>query len=344
MVVSDILLFVRIAETMSFKDAAEHLGMSRAQASKRIAALEEAVGARLIYRSTRSISLTATGELMLGYYRHIFETMEEAKVAVESLRSTCAGRLRFSMPTCIGAALLPRLYSEFIPRHPHLVLEAHTSESCVDIVAGGYDVAIRMAQRLDDSTLTARRIATSSLVLAAAPSYLLEHGLPAHPGELTGHRCLGLHGAKHHGPAWSFSAAAERLAVPVRLWATSDTHLALVTAACAGLGLIYVPMVTIARELRQGRLQAVLPEFCRGVECGIHAVHAGRTPARNVTALIEFVRDTIATFDGVKEQKPLPIQMSHQAGRHVPRAPLSDVAAVERPTADTLRRASDLIR
>jgi DNA-binding transcriptional LysR family regulator len=193
MVISDILLFVRIAETLSFKEAAQHLGMSRAQVSKRIAALEKAVGARLIYRSPRSISLTAAGELLLGYYRHIFDTMEEAKVAVENLRSTCSGRLRFSMPTCIGATLLPRLYCEFMPRHPHLLLEAHTSESCVDIVAGGYDVAIRMAQRLDDSTLTARRLATSSLVLAAAPAYLQERGSPGHPAELTRHRCLGLH-------------------------------------------------------------------------------------------------------------------------------------------------------
>ena len=336
MVISDILLFVRIAETLSFKEAAQHLGMSRAQVSKRIAALEEAVGARLIYRSTRSISLTGAGELLLGYYRHIFDTMEEAKVAVENLRSTCAGRLRISMPTCIGAALLPRLYGEFLPRHPHLLLEAHTSESCVDVVAGGYDVAIRMAQRLSDSRLTARRLATSSLVLAAAPGYLVKHGSPAHPAELPRHRCLGLQGAKHHTPVWSFAAAAaaERLTVPVNFWAASDTHLALVDAACGGLGLIYVPTVTIARELRQGKLQAVLPEFCRGVECGIHAVHVGRTPARNATALIEFVRETIATFDGVKEQKPVP--------RHVPCEPLPDATVLDRLAAGDLRVASEL--
>jgi DNA-binding transcriptional LysR family regulator len=334
MVISDILLFVRIAETLSFKEAAQHLGMSRAQVSKRIAALEKAVGARLIYRSPRSISLTAAGELLLGYYRQIFDTMEEAKVAVENLRSTCSGRLRFSMPTCIGATLLPRLYCEFMPRHPHLLLEAHTSESCVDIVAGGYDVAIRMAQRLDDSTLTARRLATSSLVLAAAPAYLQERGSPGHPAELTRHRCLGLHGAKHHGPVWTFVAAAKRLAVPVSFWAASDTHLALVDAASDGLGLIYVPMVTIASELRQGKLLAVLPEFCRGVECGIHAVHAGRTTARNVAAFIEFVRDTISTFDGVKERKlVLP---------HVPCEPPPEPGVLDRLAAGTLHLPCEL--
>ena len=86
----------------------EQLDISRSQVSKRIAALEEELGTRLIYRSPRSISLTSAGETLLGYYRHIFDTMEEAKFAVENLSNTCSGRLRFSMPTCLGAALLPR--------------------------------------------------------------------------------------------------------------------------------------------------------------------------------------------------------------------------------------------
>jgi DNA-binding transcriptional LysR family regulator len=171
-------------------------------------------------------------------------------------------------------------------------------------------------------------------VLAAAPAYLREHGSPAHPAELTRHHCLGLHGAKHHGPVWNFAAAAKRLAVPMSFWAASDTHLALVDAACDGLGLIYVPMVTIASELRQGKLLAVLPEFCRGVECGIHAVHVGRTPARNATALIDFVRDTISTFDGVKEKKPVP--------PHVRCEPLPDAAVLDRLASGTLQLPSEL--
>ena len=304
MAISEILLFVRIAETLSFKEAAKHLNISRSQVSKRIAALEEELGTPLIYRSPRSICLTSAGETLLGYYRHIFDTMEEARVAVESLKNTCTGRLRCSMPTCLGAALLPRLHSEFLPQHPNILLEAHASETCVDVVGGGYDVVIRVAQRLSDSTLTARRLAISPLVVAAAPSYLHKHGIPAHPSELTRHHCLGLHGAKAAGATWHFLPPHERLSVPVSFWAASDTNLALVLAASAGLGFIYVPKATIADELRQGKLQAVLLEFCRGVDWGIHAVHAGRLPTRNAAALIEFVRDAIATFDGVYDQNP----------------------------------------
>ncbi len=298
MIISDIFLFVRIAETLSFKEAAEHLGMSRSQVSKRIAALEDDLGTRLIYRSPRSISLTSAGETLLRYYRQIFDTMEQARSALENLSKTCSGRLRFSMPTCLATALLPRLHGEFLPRHPNVVLDAHASDACVDIVSGGYDVVIRIAQRMCDSTLTARRLATSPLVIAAAPTYLARHGVPLHPSDLTRHHCLGLQSAKQSGAAWQFHRGEDRFSVPVNLTTVSDTNLALVPAAAAGLGFVYLPMVSVARELRQGRLQPVLTEFCRGPDWGIHAVHAGRTPSRNAAALIEFVREAITTLDG----------------------------------------------
>ena len=297
--IADMLLFVRIAETLSFKEAAKHLGISRSQASKRIAALEDELGTTLIYRSPRSISLTSAGETLFAHYRRIFDMMEEARLAVEHLTNAPIGRLRFSMPTCLGCGLLPKLYSEFLPRYPGIVLDAHTSESCVDIVAGGYDVAIRVAQRLTDSTLTARRIATSPLVLAAAPSYLQERGIPSHPAELARHRCLGLQRSKQPSAAWYFRAENERFSVPIDFWAVSETNLALGRAACSGLGFVYLPLGVIANKLQHGALQSVLPEFCRGIEAGIYAVHAGRTPTKNAAVFIDFVRDALLTFDGI---------------------------------------------
>ncbi len=313
MIISDILLFVRIAETLSFKEAAEHLGMSRSQVSKRIAALEDDLGTRLVYRSPRSISLTSAGETLLRYYRQIFDTMEQARSALENLSKTCGGRLRFSLPTCLATTLLPRLHSEFLPRHPSVNLDAHASDACVDIVSGGYDVVIRIAQRLCDSTLTARRLATSPSIVAAAPTYLARHGVPLHPCDLARHHCLGLQSARHSGAAWQFHRGSERLSVPVNLTTVSDTNLALVSAAAAGLGFVYLPMVSLARELRDGRLQTVLTEFCGAPDWGIHAIHAGRTPSRNAAALIEFVRDAIGTLDGVDAPRAA---SAHRAATH----------------------------
>ena len=113
---------------------------------------------------------------------------------------------------------------------------------------------IRVAQRLTDSTLTARRLATSPMVLAAAPSYLREHAAPAHPAELARHRCLGLQRPKQPGTAWHFRGPSGRFSVPIDFWAVSDTNLALVRAACSGLGFVYVPLGVIANKLQQGTL------------------------------------------------------------------------------------------
>jgi DNA-binding transcriptional LysR family regulator len=296
MISADVLLFVKVAETASFKDAARQLNMSPSQASKRIASLEAELGARLFYRTPRSISLTSAGETLLHYYRRIHEMAEASRAAIATL-SKPRGRLRFSVPTCLGAALLPRLYAYFAKRYPQIQLDAHTSESFVDIVAGGYDVVIRVAQRLTDSALTAQRLGTSPLVVAAAPSYLDAHGTPSNPAELAKHQCLGLRTAQLSTARWHFTTPNGPIAVPVHLTATSDTNLALVLAARSGLGLIYVPRAVIANELRQNALRAVLSEFCKGVEWGIYAVHSGKTPTSNAAVFIEFVRTLLPQLE-----------------------------------------------
>src|ERR1043165_3818851 len=266
MAIEDILVFIRVADALSFKEAAKHLNISRSQASKRIAALEAELGTPLIYRTPRSISLTSAGETLLEHYRRILDLMEQARTALGQLNAGHLGRLRISMPTCLGTRLLPQLYEAFLAQHPRLLLDVHVSEAAVDIVAGGYDVVFRVAQRLSDSTLTARRLATSPLVLAAAPGYLLEHGVPVDVLELATHRCLGLDSGKQLSTSWQFCRGHQRCNVPITLRVASDTHLSLVQAASAGLGFIYVPKVVIAEELQRGTLQAVLPQFCQGID------------------------------------------------------------------------------
>jgi DNA-binding transcriptional LysR family regulator len=298
MVTTDVLLFVRVAQTASFKEAARQLSISASQASKRIALLENDLGARLLYRSPRSISLTSAGETLLEHYRRICDLMEESRAAVRNHNTPC-GRLRFSMPSCLGAALLPKLHTEFANRYPEIRLDAHTSESLVDVVGGGYDVVIRVAQRLTDSTLTARRLITSPLVVAAAPAYLEKHGTPSTLSELARHACLGIRTLKPAPTKWAFTTPEGPLAIPVNLTVATDSNLALVLAGCAGLGLVYLPQAIIANELRQERLRAVLAPFCKGVEWGIFAVHSGKTPTRNAAVFIDFVRSLLPELDRI---------------------------------------------
>jgi DNA-binding transcriptional LysR family regulator len=215
--------------------------------------------------------------------------VEESRAAIGKL-SKPSGRLRFSVPTCLGAAMLPKLHTDFAKRYPQIQLDAHTSEAFVDIAGGGYDVVIRVAQRLTDSTLTARRLATSPLVVAAAPGYLEKHGTPADVAELARHRCLGLKSAKPCATKWRFTSPQGEIAVPVNLTTVTDSNLALVLAARAGLGLVYVPQAVIANELHQGALRAVLVDFCKGIEWGVFAVHSGKTPTSNAAVFIDFVR------------------------------------------------------
>jgi DNA-binding transcriptional LysR family regulator len=310
MITSDVLLFVRVAETGSFKEAARQLNISPSQASKRIAALEADVGAPLFYRSPRSISLTRGGETLLQYYRRIHALSEEARASIRKLGKP-SGRLRFSLPTCLGAALLPRLHAEFAKRYPEIQLDAHTTEAFVDIVAGGYDVVIRVAQRLTDSTLTARRLATSPLVVAASPAYLERQGTPTAITDLTNHKCIGLR-STHAGTArWRFMTSTGEISVPVHLTTVTDTNLALVLAARSGLGLVYVPHAVIANELHQGVLRPVLREFCKGIEWGVFAVHSGKTPTSNAAVFIDFVRELLPALELIDRwQASLPMSLS----------------------------------
>jgi hypothetical protein len=112
-----------------------------------------------------------------------------------------------------------------------------------------------------------------------------------------------LQGTKQAGAAWQFRAMNAAISVPINLWVIADTHLALVLAACSGIGFIYVPKVVIAAQLRQGTLQSVLPELCKGIEWGIYAMHCGRSPTKNAAALIDFVREILPTIDGVESHK-----------------------------------------
>lgn len=303
MISSDVVLFVRVAESASFKEAARQLRISPAQASKRIASLESDLGARLLYRNPRSLSLTSAGETLLEHCRRLCELAEESRAAIGRLGKP-QGRLRFSVPTCLGATLLPKLYAAFAQRYPQIQLDAHTSETFVDIVAGGYDVAIRIAQRLTDSTLTAQRLITSPLVVAAAPRYLEKHGTPAEAADLAKHRCLGLKSAGTRAPKWQLMTPKGPVALAVNVTTATDSSLALILAARAGLGLIHVPRALIANELRQGTLQAVLPELCAGVEWGLFAVHSGKSPTPNAAVFIEFVRAVLPELERIDRWQP----------------------------------------
>jgi DNA-binding transcriptional LysR family regulator len=301
----DALLFVRVAESLSFKDAAAQLGISRSAASKRIALLEKELGVTLINRNPRSISLTHAGAVVLEQSRTICNTVAELHQALHGHGLQPVGALQVAIPTTLGAALLPALLTEFVPNYPKLTLSVHLVDGDVDIVGSGFDVALVLARRLEDSGLTARRLATSRQVLVASPDYLVRHGVPRDIKDLLRHRCLDIGYARKKVAAWRFSDQDRFVDIEVPLAMTANSYLVLNLAACFDMGLIYVPEIYVASDVERGRLRFVLPECTKSIDWGLYAVYANRKASENVSAFIEFVRARIGYLEKRDRWMPL---------------------------------------
>jgi DNA-binding transcriptional LysR family regulator len=308
---ADARIFFHVAETLSFKHAAERLSMSRSAVSKRVAQLERELGTALINRTPRSISLTEAGKTLREHCRDIERAVEAAEDAVKDQDREPIGVVLLSMPTSFGAALMPMLMTDFERRYPQVTLSAHFSEPFVDVVSGGYDVVFRVAQKLTDSSLVAQRLSVSPKVLVAAPAYLDAHGTPVHVRELKKHRCLGLGYGSENRTQWRFSGPAGPIDVPIRYAFTANNDLGLNLAACLGAGFLYTAEVLVSSELARGRLKVVLPEFCQGLEYGVFAIYPQKRPPAKVRVLIGFVKQRLPTLHEHDRWAPL----NYESGR-----------------------------
>ena len=285
----DALLFIKLAETQSFKASAAQLGISRSAASKRIALLEKALGTTLINRTPRSLSLTHTGTLVLEQCRKMCEAIENVQQAVHGHGMQPVGALQIALPTPLGVALLPTLMHEFVRSYPKVTLSVHLVDGSVDIVAGGYDVAFTVSRRLADSSLSAQRLIMTRQVLAASPTYLRRNGTPTKVQELVKHKCLGMGYAGTKHSTWQFFDV-EPLDVHVRYAVTFNNYLLLSHAACQDMGFIYVPDLFVRNEMLRGQLVSVLPAATAHVESGLFSIYPRRDPPEKVRAIVDFVK------------------------------------------------------
>lgn len=289
----DACLFVRIAETLSFKEAASQLGLSRSAASKKIALLEKELGAMLINRSPRRITLTPAGEAVLGACRAICDAAQQAHSAIREEEQSGTTALTVSVPAGLGGALLPTLLAEFISAHPRIRLRVRLTEQQVDAVTSGYDVVIHCARKLADSNFSVQRLGVTRDVLVAAPAYLEKHGVPRHVRELSRANCLGFGAGANKATRWRFVGPDGPHEVPVTYVLSADSSVVLNSAACLGLGFLYVPEIYVLSELQRGRLKRVLPEFCQSSESGIYAIYPRRNKPAGVKAFVDFLRERL---------------------------------------------------
>ena len=266
--------FVAVVEAGSFVGAADATGLSKAAVSRHVAELEQRLGARLLHRTTRRLSLTDDGQLFFTRAKEMLAAIDEAESEISSRSGEPSGLLRINAPLTFGVLHLAPLWGRFAQLYPKVSLDIELSDRVVDLVEEGYDLAVRITN-LPNSQLVSRRLASTRMVACASPQYLALHGTPKHPRELAQHEVISYSywAARNE---WTFTAPDDSL-VTVRTHArihanNGDTCRA---AALDHQGIILQPDFLVADDLRRGDLVELLPTY-RAMTLGIHAVYPSR--------------------------------------------------------------------
>ena len=282
--------FVRVAETHSFSEAARRLHASQSAVSRAVSGLEAELGARLLHRTTRSLTLTEAGR---GYFERaarILADLGEANLAVTQLQAAPRGRLRVNAPMSFGFLHLAPALPDFLALYPELAVDLSMSDRFVDLIEEGVDVAVRIGA-LEDSSLIARKLAPIRRVVCASPAYLKARGTPLEPDDLKQHDCLcNSNIAVQH--EWRFAAADGKIwPVDVHGRLSANNGDALRIAALKGLGRANLPTFIVGADLQAGTLVTVLDEF--GVQdLAMSAVYPpGRHLSPKVRAFVDFLAD-----------------------------------------------------
>jgi DNA-binding transcriptional LysR family regulator len=272
---NDLMLFARIVEAGSFSAAAERIGQPKSTVSRRISQMEAALGERLLQRTTRKLVVTEFGRSLLDHARKVAEEVEAVGALAQHRQLAPSGRLRVSAPPDFAHFGLSDVVTRYLKDYPNISLELDLSPRRVDLVAENFDIAIRMGDLPDDSTLAARQVVRQTWALYAAPSYLAEHGIPEHPDELLKHDLLCILRRNGAQPEWELTRGKVRWqrAVPARIAANSPDLLA--RQAAAGMGIADTTAHFAKQYLRTGQLVRVLPEWSPPMSTG-WAVFPGR--------------------------------------------------------------------
>lgn len=283
--------FVRAAAAGSLSAAARQMDMSPAMATKHVDALEARLGVKLFHRTTRRLSLTEAGSNYLDACHRILADIDEAEASVSSQRVIASGLLRMNVPLSFGTRYIAPLLPSFSLRHPAVRVELGLNDSQIDLIDGGWDMAVRIG-RLADSSLQARKLADCPLVVCAAPAYLDKRGVPRRVAELAQHNCLSY--TISQSKEWAFGRDGNtRVAVTGDLLANNGT--ALVAAAVGGQGVIYQPQFIVAGALRRGELVVLELDEPPTELGGIHLLYPpDRRPPAKVRAMADFLIESFA--------------------------------------------------
>lgn len=268
---TDVALFVRVCATRNLSAAGREFGLSPAASSARIAQLEKTLGARLLHRTTRQVTLTQDGEAFLDRALVLLDAAEQATSSVGGPGDRAQGLLRVAASASFGRLHIVPAIDEFLALYPGIRLDLRLSDRLVDMAASGIDVAVRIGP-LRDSSMVARVLAPNRLWLCASPAYLAARGTPQRPADLADHECLVL---ENFNP-WRFKDGERVETVRVRGRLQSDNGEALRDGALAGLGIALQSTWAMYEQLKAGTLVRVLPAFPLAMETVVSAQYLNR--------------------------------------------------------------------
>ncbi|SMY15403.1 LysR family transcriptional regulator [Photobacterium aquimaris] len=283
----DMALFVEVAKMMSFRQAAEVTGVPNSTLSRRVSALEKAIGLRLFHRTTRKIELTEAGQL---YYQRCRRIVDEAKLAHEQLGELVThptGTVRISAPIDFATIYIAPLLPEFSQHYPDIRLEFDLSSRRVDMTSELFDVAIRAGES-ENSSLIARKIAHFHHYVYASPNYLAQYGKPQTPNDLVNHQCFSIVKSAH----WTLynQDSCADIKVTNKLFVNSIGMIK--QLAILNMGLILMPKEIVAQELEQGKLTHVLPDW-KSAAVPIYAITETRLLPAKTRCFIDFLQQQL---------------------------------------------------
>ncbi|SMY34888.1 LysR family transcriptional regulator [Photobacterium andalusiense] len=270
-----IIIFVQVVKSGAFSSAAEVLGHSNSHISKEINKLEARLGVRLLNRTTRSLALTPEGE---AYYQECTQLIIDAEQALGLISQDSLnprGTLKISCPVWLGTQYLQQVFSDYLALYPDMQLDIDLNDKTVDVVADGYDLAIRASVALTESSIICKRLFSSPICTVAAPSYLQKFGLPKHPAELIHHQCLCYSNLKKSNQ-WQFTAVDDKpFNVDVQQKLRCNSAPMMVAMAVNGVGICHIPQFYIESEVKKGELVALLSEYDRTL-VNVYVVYPSR--------------------------------------------------------------------
>jgi DNA-binding transcriptional LysR family regulator len=289
--ITGVQLFARIVETGSFSKASIDLGVTQPTATKHVAAVEARLGARLLNRNTRGVSVTEIGALYYEKCKTIQRELEEADNLASLLQSRVSGQLRISTSVAFGRRVLTPLVLAFMRTHPEISIDLSFDDRYVNMVEQGIDTAVRMG-RLADSSLGARYLGQNPWVLVGSPAYLAKHDAPTAPAEVAAHPCL-IYSSVQGDERWHFSGGGREDSVLVHGPLRTNNLSVLLEAVRADMGLAILPWYVAYESVRDGHATAVLTDFALPVQ-EMHVVFPSpKLLPSKVAAFIAFLQEAL---------------------------------------------------